>query len=121
MKSVLAALIGIVTAASVSIASAHVVIVTTSIPVATAMDEDALHAALGSAIDDAVAQTIGFTPTAMVLTNLHRIGSRIYLEFLILDQAGEEMIRELAGEAQTLVPDPGPEEPTAPIAADPQV
>ena len=67
MKSVLATLIGLIAAASLSTASAHVVVVTASIPVATAFDESDLQAAFSSAIDDALTHAIGFTPTAMTL------------------------------------------------------
>ena len=105
MKRVLATLIGLFTATCVSTASAHVVVLTTSIPAATATDD----AKLREALDDVVSHAIAFTPTTMTLTNVRRIGARIYLELLIVDKDGEALIRELEQGDATAAPEPAPE------------
>jgi hypothetical protein len=109
MKLMLATLIGLVTAACVSTASAHVVVLTTAIPAVKASDEGQLQAALASAINDAVTHAIGFTPTAVSLESMRRIGDRIYLVLLIVDQDGEDLMRQLAADDATSSPAPAPE------------
>jgi hypothetical protein len=98
MKPVLTALIGLAIAAFATTASAHVVEITTSIPAGQASSEADLRAALESAIEDALKHAIGFTPTAVTLQNVRRVGDRIYLVLLIVDHDGEEMIKQLAAD-----------------------
>jgi len=96
MKALLTTLIGLSVAAFATTASAHVVAITTSIPAVDASNDVDLRAALESAVDDAVKHAIGFTPTAVTLENARRVGDRIYLIFLILDEDGEELMKQLA-------------------------
>jgi hypothetical protein len=65
MKSSLAAIIGLVIMIFASPATAHVVEVTTSIPVTTAADDAQLKDALESAINDVLHHAIAFTPTGL--------------------------------------------------------
>ena len=110
MKRVLATLVGFVMAASASIASAHVVVLTTSIPAAKATDEGQLGAALGAAITDAVTQAIRFAPTVVTLESLEQIADRIYLVLLVVDHDGEELMRQLELRDVTPSPEPAPQE-----------
>ncbi len=95
MKLIVTTLIGLAVAGFATTASAHVVEVTTSIPVVQGSDDSELKAAVASAIDDAVHQAIRFTPTVVTLQNVRRVGDRIYLVLLVADQEGEEMIKQL--------------------------
>lgn len=112
MKRVLAALAGFVMAASAATASAHVVVLTTSIPAVEATDEGQLRAALGAAIDDAVTQAIRFTPTVVTVESLQQIADRIYLVLLVVDHDGEELMRQLKMRDVTPSPEPAPQDST---------
>ena len=96
MKPVATTLIALAIASFATAASAHVVEITTSIPVAQASDKAELKAALESAIEDAVKQTIRFTPTVVTLHEVRRVGDRIYLMLLVVDREGEELMKQLA-------------------------
>ena len=61
MKSLLAVIIGLVLVGFAHPASAYVVEITTSIPIASAVDNVQLTDALESAIDDVVRHAIAFT------------------------------------------------------------
>ena len=61
MKSLLAVIIGLVVAGFAHPASAYVVEITTSIPIASAVDNVQLKDALESTIDDVVRHAIAFT------------------------------------------------------------
>ena len=111
MKTVLATLIGLVTAMCVSTASAHVIVFTTSIPAATATDDAHLREALTSVIDDAT-QAVAFTPTVMAVISVRHIGERLYLDLLIADEAGEALIRELEADDAPSASPPTPAPPT---------
>ena len=100
MKPVLGTIIGLAVAAFAVTASAHVVEITTSIPAVKAADDDVLKQAIQSAIDDVVQHAIGFTPTLVVLQQARLVDGRIYLELLIVDRDGEELMRRLATETK---------------------
>jgi len=87
-------------------ASAHIVEVTTSIPVAEASSQADLKVAVASAVDDAIHRAVAFTPTAVTLQGVRRIGNRIYLQLLIVDQDGEALIKQLASDAANEVDEP---------------
>ena len=113
MKRLLATLIGLGIAAFATSASAHMVEITTSIPAVKAADDNDLKQALASAVDDAVKHAIAFTPTVVTLQHARLVGDRIYLQLLVVDQDGEEMMEQLAtAEGQStpdLVSDPAAE------------
>jgi len=92
MKSPLAAIIGLVIMIFASPATAYVVEVTTSIPVATAADDARLKDALESAIGDVLHHAIAFTPTVVTVHKTRVVGGRIYILLLIADEEGEKTI-----------------------------
>jgi hypothetical protein len=94
MKAVWMTLIGLAVTAFATTASAHVVEITTSIPVVEASNNADLRVALEAAIDEAV-KAIGFKPTVVTLQGARRVGDRIYLSLLIVDHDGEEMMKQL--------------------------
>ena len=98
MKSLLATIIGLVLAGFANPASAYVVEITTSIPIASAVDKAQLGDALGSAIDDVLRHAIAFTPTIVTLQNARVVGDRIYILLLIADGDGEETMKRLSAE-----------------------
>ncbi len=90
MKTLLAAIIGLAITTSASPATAYVVEVTTSIPVATAADDAQLKDALESAINDVLHHAIAFTPTVVTVHKARVVGGRIYILLLIADEEGEK-------------------------------
>ena len=96
MKQLLTILVGAGILACATVASAHVVEITVSIPAVKAADDGDLKQALASAVDDAVKGAIAFTPTMVTLQNARRVGDRIYIVLLVLDRDGEEMMKQLA-------------------------
>jgi len=97
MKRIVTTLIAVaITMLAATTASAHIVEVTTSIPVAKASNRADLEVALESAVDDAVQGAIAFTPTVVTVQSARRIGDRIYLHLLIVDQDGEALMKQLA-------------------------
>ena len=98
MKSLLAAIVGLVLAVFANPASAYVVEITTSIPMASAADKAKLRDALGSAIDDVLRHAIAFTPTVVTLQSARVVGDRIYILLLIADGDGEETMKDLSAE-----------------------
>ena len=98
MKSRLAAIIGLAIVAFTHPAAAYMVEITTSIPVASAVDDGQLRAALKSAIDDVLQHAIAFTPTVVELQTARVVGDRIYILLLIADGEGEEMMKKLSAE-----------------------
>ena len=73
-------------------ATAYVVQITTSIPVAS---DTQLEAALNLAIDDILQHAIAFAPTAVTVRDARVVGDRIYILLLIADGDGEETMRQL--------------------------
>jgi hypothetical protein len=65
MKTLLATIIGLALTAFSTPATAYVVGITTSIPAATAEDDEQLKVAVRSAIDDVLTHAIGFVPTVV--------------------------------------------------------
>ena len=100
MKRIVTTLITVaITTLAATTALAYIVEVTTWIPVAKAANRADLKAALESAVDDAVQSAIAFTPTGVTVQSARRIGDRIYLHLLIVDQDGEALMKQLAIEA----------------------
>ena len=97
MKRIVTTLIAvaIVTFAATG-ASSHIVEVTTSIPVAKASSRADLKVAVESAVDEALQGAIAFTPTVVTVQSARRIGDRIYLQLLVVDQDGEALLKQLA-------------------------
>ena len=70
-------------------AMAYVVMVTTSVPVASVTDDAQLKTAVASAVDDVLAHAIGFTPTVVSLQAIRVVGDKIYLLMMVADAEGE--------------------------------
>ncbi len=70
-------------------AAAHLVEVTTSVPLSEAHDEEALTRAIESAVDEAVQNAVGFEPTLVALTSATVRGERLYVRLLVADREGE--------------------------------
>jgi len=98
MKSLLPAIIGLAIAVFADPAAAYVVEITTSIPVASAVDDAQFRDALHSAIDDVLNHAIAFTPTVVTLESARVAGDRIYILLLIADGEGEETMKRLSAE-----------------------
>ena len=98
MKTLLAAIIGLAITTSASPATAYVVEVTTSIPVATAADDAQLKDALESAINDVLHHAIAFTPTVVTVHKARVVGGRIYILLLIADEEGEKTMETFSAE-----------------------
>lgn len=95
MKTVLAAILGVVLATATP-AGAYIVAVTTSVD-ATAIDtREQLQRALASAIDDVLSHAIGFSPTAVTLQSLRVVGDRIYILLLIVDDDGLRTLEDIS-------------------------
>lgn len=108
MKAIVTAIVALVIAASATTASAYVVEITTSIPAVKAADDADLKEALQSAIDDAVQHAIAFTPTVVTLQHARLVGGRIYIQLLVVDRDGEEMMKRLGAEDPESEPDASP-------------
>lgn len=76
-------------------ASAHLVEVTTSVPLEEAQDEEALTRAIKSAVDEAVQNAVGFEPTLVALTSATVQGERLYVRLLVADKEGERELDAL--------------------------
>jgi len=98
MKGLVAAIIGLAIAVSADPSAAYVAAITTSIPIASAGDDDQLKDALTSAIDDVLHHAIAFTPTVVTLQSARVVGDRIYILLLVADSDGEEMLQKLSVE-----------------------
>ena len=108
MKPLWSTLIGLVILAAATSASAHIVEITTSIPAVKAADDDDLAAALQSAIHDAV-NAISFTPTVVTLQHARVVGDRIYIQLLVVDRDGEELMKQLATDHAESPPSASPD------------
>ena len=98
MKGLVAAIIGLAIAVSADPSAAYVAAITTSIPIASAGDDDQLKDALTSAIDDVLHHAIAFTPTVVTLQSARVVDDRIYILLLVADGDGEEMLQKLSVE-----------------------
>ena len=99
MKRLHAVIIGLALVGSAYPANAYVVEITTSIPTASVADKAQLKDAIESAIDDVLRHAIAFTPTVVTIQNARVVGDRIYILLLIADGDGEEMMKQLSGDA----------------------
>ena len=102
MKSVLAAIIGLVLLGSAHPASAYLVAVATSFDTAGIEDKAGLEAAIDGAIDNVLSGAIAFAPTFVKLQNSRIVGDRVYIVLLIADREGEELLKSLSGEGEEL-------------------
>jgi hypothetical protein len=76
-------------------ADAHVVEVTTSLPIEHLQDKAELKQALRAEVDRVLAGTIAFKPTVVTLTDARQIGDRLMVRLLIADEDGERLIQEI--------------------------
>ena len=90
--------LALVTAAFASTASAHVVMVTASIPEGKASNATDLEQALAVVLNDAITHTVAFAPTQITLQGVRQVGDEIYLMLLIVDADGEQLIHRLERE-----------------------
>ena len=95
MKGLVASIVAFAILTLAAPAMAYVVMVTTSIPVADLTDEAQLKTALSSAVEDVLANAIGFTPTIVTLEEVRVLGDRLHLLLLIADADGEKSIDAL--------------------------
>jgi hypothetical protein len=78
-------------------ARAQLVEVTTALDVADTNDVGELKAALRSAVERVLHETIAFQPTMVALTDARRVGQKLLVRLLIADAEGEEMLQALQG------------------------
>jgi len=95
VKSLLTTLIVLSIAAWATTATAYVVQIITSIPVASADNENQLKRALKTAIEDIVDHAIAFKPTIVTVRDARIVKDRIYILLLLADRDGEETIGNL--------------------------
>ena len=100
-KIMLTTLIALSLAAWATPATAYVLQIAASIPVASADDDTQLKVALSSVIDDILQHAIAFAPTAVTVQDARVVGDRIYILLLIADGDGEETMRQLIDADQT--------------------
>jgi hypothetical protein len=92
-------------------ADAHIVEVTTSIELEEA-SEATLEETIHKAVAQVLGQTIAFEPTLVAVTGSRVVGKRLIVRLMIMDEAGERLLREFADGL-----DPAPEgPPTAPAS-----
>lgn len=96
MKALVASIAALAITTLAAPAMAYVVVVTTSIPVTSLTDEAELKTAVSSAVDDVLANAIGFTPTVITLEAVRVLGNRVHLLLLVADAEGEKTIEGLA-------------------------
>jgi len=108
MKTLLATIIGLALTAFSTPATAYVVGITTSIPAATAEDDEQLKVAVRSAIDDVLTHAIGFVPTVVTLQAARVVGDRIYILLLVGDGDGEQVMKMFSIDAPPATERRGP-------------
>ncbi|HXH82422.1 MAG TPA: hypothetical protein VNN07_05775 [Candidatus Tectomicrobia bacterium] len=81
-------------------AAAHIVEVTTSVPVADAEDPARLKEALRAEVDRVLETTIAFKPTIVALTDARPVGDRLLVRLLLADADGERLLQELERESE---------------------
>jgi len=92
MKTLSALAVGLTMALWSQPASAYVMQVVTTAPVAASLDDEnasSVEDAVESAIRDVLSHAIAFTPTVVRLEDAQIIGERLYLVLLIADEEGE--------------------------------
>ena len=82
-------------------AAAHVVEVTTTLSLADARDHAKVREAVQAAVDRALKDVGGFTPTLVVLTRAVVVGDRVHVRVLVADEEGERAVRELTPDGVT--------------------
>ena len=107
MKTLLAAGLALVAFAAAAPVHAHVVEVTTSLPVEDIADSATLQDKLRAVVDNALNDTITFQPTLVALTDARVLGERLYVRLLFADADGERTLDALA-EATRRQPKPQP-------------
>ena len=107
MKALAASLVALALTMLAAPAMAYVVVVTTSIPMTSLSDEGQLTSAVSSAVDDVLANAIGFTPTVVTLEGVRILGDRIHLLLIVADADGEKSIEGLAPDEEQPA-DPAP-------------
>jgi len=115
MRIMLAALLGVALVMAAAPAFAHVVEVTTAVPLEEVGDQEALNAAIRAAVNEALEGALAFKPTLIALTRANVIGERLYVRLLMADAEGEAMLRDLVGDRPPAEATP-PDEAT-PVAA----
>ena len=78
-------------------------------------DDTDLKAALVSAIDDVLRHAIAFSPTFVTGLETRVVEDRIYIQLLIGDSEGEEMMKKLSVEGTTDITLPNHEEAIPPV------
>jgi len=113
MKTLLATLCGIALMIAAAPAFAHVVEVTTAVPLTEIEDQEALTAAIHAAVNDALEGTVAFKPTLVAVTRANVIGERLYVRLLMADAEGEDMLRDLVTDSPAVpdTPDDGAPRP----------
>ena len=100
MKTLIATMAAFALAFCAVPAIAHVVEVTTSVPMTRGDDEAQIQQALVTEIKSVLQTTIAFTPTLVALTDAWTQGDRLYVRLLLADAKGEATLRELTGEKE---------------------
>lgn len=80
---------------SASPATAYLIEVTTSVPVADTDDQDVVRQALLTAVDDVLKKAIAFPPAMVVLTSATLVNTRLYIRLLVADEDGARTFEEL--------------------------
>src|SRR5215470_3890324 len=78
-----------------SVASAHVVQVTTAIDIADIKSPHDFERALQDAVEDAAKGAIAFEPAVVALTGMRIVGDRVLVGVLFADEAGKQMLEAL--------------------------
>jgi hypothetical protein len=78
-----------------SVASAHVVQVTTTIDIADIKSPHDFERALQDAVEDAANGAIAFEPAVVALTGMRIVGDRVLVGVLFADEAGKQMLEAL--------------------------
>ena len=78
-----------------SLASAHVVQVTTAIDIADINSPHDFERALQDAVDEAANEAIAFEPAVVALTGMRVVGDRVLVGVLFADEEGKQMLDSL--------------------------
>lgn len=73
-------------------ASAEIVEVTTSVSMSAPPSDDEMRAVLHAAAKDIIANAAPFQPVVMALTGAYLRAGRLYLRFLVADEAGARIL-----------------------------
>jgi hypothetical protein len=95
MKTLSAAVVGLVIALFAQVASAYVVQVMTAVPLAPEVSAEGtgqLDAAVESAVRDVLTHAIAFRPTIVKIQDARIIGERLYLVLLMADAEDESIV-----------------------------